>query len=177
MAVNAGPPKAAAITEGESQAIDTVFRAIHAGDPDPKLLSYQYLQMLPQLAQGEANKIWVIPTEFTRALGQIGGVRRPSGRDARDARPASDGPPARRRRPRRPARRRTPEAGSRRRSRQRRPRARGARGRPAARRRRARPRWPRRSAVRAGRRAGAARPTRGPRCPRRRGACRRRRAA
>src|SRR5918992_1287718 len=58
--------------EGESQAIDTVFRAIHEGDPDPKLLSYQYLQMLPQLAQGEANKIWVIPTEFTRALGQLG---------------------------------------------------------------------------------------------------------
>jgi regulator of protease activity HflC (stomatin/prohibitin superfamily) len=61
-------------SEGEAQAIDTVFRAIHEGDPDPKLLSYQYLQMLPQLAQGEANKIWVIPTEFTRALGQIGGA-------------------------------------------------------------------------------------------------------
>src|SRR6201999_986546 len=30
--------------EGEAKAIDTVFRAIHAGDPDPKLLSYQYLQ-------------------------------------------------------------------------------------------------------------------------------------
>ncbi|HEY4279327.1 MAG TPA: SPFH domain-containing protein, partial [Conexibacter sp.] len=43
--------------EGEAQAIDTVFAAIHAGDPDPKLLSYQYLQMLPQLARGEANKI------------------------------------------------------------------------------------------------------------------------
>src|SRR4029078_1370090 len=46
--------------EGESKAIDTVFQAIHAGDPDPKLLSYQYLQMLPQLAKGEANKIFVI---------------------------------------------------------------------------------------------------------------------
>src|SRR4051812_44936366 len=37
--------------EGEAKAIDTVFRAIHAGDPDPKLLSYQYLQMLPELAK------------------------------------------------------------------------------------------------------------------------------
>jgi regulator of protease activity HflC (stomatin/prohibitin superfamily) len=83
--------------QGDAQAIDTVFRAIHEGDPDPKLLSYQYLQMLPQLAQGEANKIWVIPTEFTRALGQLGGVfgggdaGDPAGAPAR-ARPA--GPPA-----------------------------------------------------------------------------------
>src|SRR5919112_1567618 len=60
--------------EGEAQAIDTVFRAIHAGDPDPKLLSYQYLQMLPQLAQGDANKIWVIPSEFTQALGNLSGA-------------------------------------------------------------------------------------------------------
>src|SRR3954454_24665510 len=60
--------------EGEASAIDTVFAAIHAGDPDPKLLSYQYLQMLPQLAKGEANKIWVIPSEFTQALGQVGGI-------------------------------------------------------------------------------------------------------
>src|SRR3954452_11281976 len=60
--------------EGEAQAIDTVFKAIHAGDPDPKLLSYQYLQMLPQLAQGDANKIWVIPSEFTTALGSLSGA-------------------------------------------------------------------------------------------------------
>jgi regulator of protease activity HflC (stomatin/prohibitin superfamily) len=60
--------------EGEASAIDTVFRAIHAGDPDPKLLSYQYLQMLPQLARGDANKIWVIPSEFTQALSNLGGM-------------------------------------------------------------------------------------------------------
>ncbi|HKE80913.1 MAG TPA: SPFH domain-containing protein [Solirubrobacteraceae bacterium] len=60
--------------EGEAKAIDTVFKAIHDGDPDPKLLSYQYLQMLPQLAQGEANKIWVIPSEFTQALSNLGGL-------------------------------------------------------------------------------------------------------
>ena len=59
--------------EGEASAIDTVFRAIHAGDPDPKLLSYQYLQMLPQLARGDANKIWVIPSEFTQALSNLSG--------------------------------------------------------------------------------------------------------
>ena len=60
--------------EGEAKAIDTVFRAIHEGRPDQELLSYQYLQMLPQLAKGEANKIWVIPSEFTTALGNLGGI-------------------------------------------------------------------------------------------------------
>ena len=54
--------------EGEAKAIETVFGAIHDGAPDQALLSYQYLQMLPQLAQGEANKIFVIPSEFSQAL-------------------------------------------------------------------------------------------------------------
>jgi regulator of protease activity HflC (stomatin/prohibitin superfamily) len=73
--------KTAAIlrSEGEAKAIGTVFEAIHAGDPDPKLLSYQYLQMLPQIAQGDANKIWVIPSEFTKALSQVGGLFSGSG--------------------------------------------------------------------------------------------------
>src|SRR5881392_4228184 len=58
--------------EGEAKAIETVFGAIHDGAPDQALLSYQYLQMLPQLAQGEANKIFVIPSEFSQALGSVG---------------------------------------------------------------------------------------------------------
>jgi regulator of protease activity HflC (stomatin/prohibitin superfamily) len=68
--------KTAAIlrAEGEAKAIDTVFQAIHAGDPDQPLLSYQYLQMLPKLAAGEANKIFIIPSEFTQALGNVGDV-------------------------------------------------------------------------------------------------------
>jgi regulator of protease activity HflC (stomatin/prohibitin superfamily) len=57
--------------EGQAQAIGTVFQAIHAGDADPKLLAYQYLQTLPQIAQGESNKVWIIPSEFTNALGRI----------------------------------------------------------------------------------------------------------
>jgi hypothetical protein len=72
--------------EGEAKAIETVFQAIHDGAPDERLLSYQYLQMLPQLAQGEANKIFVIPGEFTQALsnltgrfaGEVGPPPRPS---------------------------------------------------------------------------------------------------
>lgn len=61
-------------SEGEAKAVETVFQAIHDGDPDEPLLSYQYLQMLPKLAQGDANKIFVIPSEFTTALGNVGRV-------------------------------------------------------------------------------------------------------
>ncbi|WXF89852.1 SPFH domain-containing protein [Curtobacterium flaccumfaciens pv. flaccumfaciens] len=57
--------------EGEAQAIATVFEAIHTGDPDEKLLSYQYLQTLPKIAEGTSNKLWMIPSEFTEALSGI----------------------------------------------------------------------------------------------------------
>lgn len=57
--------------EGEARAILQVFDAIHQGDADSKLLSYQYLQMLPEIAKGESNKIWFVPTEFTGALKAI----------------------------------------------------------------------------------------------------------
>ena len=60
--------------EGQAKAIDTVFSAIHAGDPDEKLLSYQYLQMLPQLAQGSSNKMWIVPAELGKALEGFGRV-------------------------------------------------------------------------------------------------------
>ena len=54
--------------EGQAQAISTVFKSIHDGDADPKLLAYQYLQTLPQLAQGQGNTVWMIPSELTGAL-------------------------------------------------------------------------------------------------------------
>src|SRR5579863_7965747 len=58
---------------GQAAAIGTVFKAIHDGNPDQRLLAYQYLQMLPQIAQGDANKVWIIPSEISRALEGIGG--------------------------------------------------------------------------------------------------------
>src|SRR3954451_5708646 len=58
-------------SEGQAKAIDTVFKAIHEGNPDPQLLAYQFLQVLPQIAQGDANKVWIIPSELTRALGGL----------------------------------------------------------------------------------------------------------
>jgi regulator of protease activity HflC (stomatin/prohibitin superfamily) len=60
--------------EGQAKAIETVFGAIHEGKPDPQLLAYQYLQVLPQIAQGDSNKIWVIPSEISSALAGIGAL-------------------------------------------------------------------------------------------------------
>ena len=58
--------------QGEGQAIQTVFQAIHDGQPDQSLLAYQYLQMLPRIAEGDANKVWVVPSEIGRALEGLG---------------------------------------------------------------------------------------------------------
>jgi regulator of protease activity HflC (stomatin/prohibitin superfamily) len=84
---------------GEAQAISTVFRAIHEGNPDQRLLAYRYLQMLPQIAQGDANKLWIVPSELGRALEGIGGLfssvsgddKQQRGDDAEPLHPGPDG--------------------------------------------------------------------------------------
>ena len=63
----------AARARGQAEAISTVFKAIHEGNPDQRLLAYQYMQMLPQIAQGDANKVWIVPSEIGKALEGIGG--------------------------------------------------------------------------------------------------------
>ena len=68
--------------QGQSRAITQVFEAIHRGKPDQKLLAYQYLQILPQLARGDSNKMWIIPSELTDALKGIGSAL--GGRDSDD---------------------------------------------------------------------------------------------
>lgn len=79
--------------EGQSEAIGTVFQAIHDGNADPQVLAYQYLQTLPQIAAGESNKVWIIPSEITQALGQLGaalpGVAKPE-----PAEPGKEPPPS-----------------------------------------------------------------------------------
>jgi regulator of protease activity HflC (stomatin/prohibitin superfamily) len=57
--------------EGEAKAIDTVFKAIHEGKPNRELLTYEYLQMLPSLAEGDANKVFVVPSEYSQAFAGI----------------------------------------------------------------------------------------------------------
>ena len=67
--------------QGQAKAIETTFGAIHAAKPDPALLAYQYLQTLPQIAQGDANKMWIVPSEFSKALEGLAGL---SGGDGKD---------------------------------------------------------------------------------------------
>jgi hypothetical protein len=75
--------------EGQAEAIAAVFQAVHDNDPDPKLLAYQYLQTLPQLAQGQGNTFWVIPSEVTSALRSVA-----SAFGGGDAAPAASAAPA-----------------------------------------------------------------------------------
>ena len=60
--------------EGQAQAIGAVFQAVHRNDADSKVLAYQYLQTLPQLAKAEGNTFWVIPSEVTTALKTLSGA-------------------------------------------------------------------------------------------------------
>jgi regulator of protease activity HflC (stomatin/prohibitin superfamily) len=54
--------------QGQAKAIEKTFAAIKAGRPTPEMLAYQYLQILPKIAQGDANKVWVVPSDFGSAL-------------------------------------------------------------------------------------------------------------
>jgi len=76
--------------QGQSKAIETVFEAIHEGKPDAELLAYQYLQMLPQIARGDANKLWIVPSEMGKALEALGGLFN----NGPESRPAGTAPPA-----------------------------------------------------------------------------------
>ncbi len=75
--------------EGQAQAITSVFQSIHENDPDPKLLAYQYLQTLPQIAQGPGNSMWMIPSELTSALKALSSAFDSSGSQADAAAPGS----------------------------------------------------------------------------------------
>jgi regulator of protease activity HflC (stomatin/prohibitin superfamily) len=79
---------------GEAQAISTVFRAIHDGNPDQQLLAYQYLRMLPEVAQGDSNKLWIVPSEMGKALEGIGGFfGKASGAEPQPRQPDQTEPP------------------------------------------------------------------------------------
>jgi regulator of protease activity HflC (stomatin/prohibitin superfamily) len=87
--------------QGQAKAIEKTFAAIKAGRPTPEMLAYQYLQTLPKIAEGDANKVWVVPSDFgtalqgfTKLLGAPGddGVFRfvPSPVDSTPAKPEDD---------------------------------------------------------------------------------------
>src|SRR5579862_1343529 len=84
----------AARARGQAEAILTVFRAIHEGNPDQRLLAYQYMQMLPQIAQGDSNKVWIVPSEIGKALEGLGGFFSAATASRADAQPAQPAAPS-----------------------------------------------------------------------------------
>src|SRR5215212_1749211 len=84
--------RAALFLQAQGKSIETVFQAIHDGKPDQGLLAYQYLQTLPKIAQGDANKMWIVPSEFSKALeglANLGGAE--GGTSWMDVVPAGNG--------------------------------------------------------------------------------------
>lgn len=57
--------------KAEAEAVQRVFSAVHEANPDEKVLSYLYLQQLPEIANGTASKIWIIPAELSAAANLI----------------------------------------------------------------------------------------------------------
>jgi len=75
-----GDARAAVLrAEGEAKAISQVFGAVHEADADPKLLAYQYIQALPQIAAGDSNKVWVLPAELSSAMQMLAAAFRSGG--------------------------------------------------------------------------------------------------
>jgi len=64
--------------EGEAKAIQTVFGAVKAANPDERVMAYQYLQQLPAIANGQASKVWVLPAELSGAMAAFSSAFRPT---------------------------------------------------------------------------------------------------
>jgi regulator of protease activity HflC (stomatin/prohibitin superfamily) len=62
------------VAEGEGQAIERVFGAIHTGDPTPDLIAIRYLEALARIADGKASKVF-LPVELTGILGSVGAIK------------------------------------------------------------------------------------------------------
>jgi regulator of protease activity HflC (stomatin/prohibitin superfamily) len=61
------------VAEGEAQAIDTVYSAIHQGNPTPDLLAIKYLEALARIANGNATKVF-LPLEAMGTLGSMAAI-------------------------------------------------------------------------------------------------------
>ncbi len=77
------------VAEGEGQAVERVFAAIHTGDPTPDLIAIRYLETLQQVANGQATKIF-LPLETSGVLGSIAAI----GEMFRESSDDQTGPPS-----------------------------------------------------------------------------------
>ena len=63
----------ATIIEADAQAtaIKTVFDALNSSNMNENVLAYTYLQQIPQIANGTASKIWLMPVELSKSIEEI----------------------------------------------------------------------------------------------------------
>ena len=61
------------VAEGEGQAIERVFSAIHNGDPTPDLLAIKYMEALEGIADGQATKVF-LPLDTSGVLGSVAAI-------------------------------------------------------------------------------------------------------
>ena len=59
---------------GEAAAVKEVFGAVRDQDPDERVMAYEFMRHLPAMAQGESSKMWIVPTDLTKALGTMAGA-------------------------------------------------------------------------------------------------------
>jgi regulator of protease activity HflC (stomatin/prohibitin superfamily) len=57
------------VQNAQAQAVRLVFSALHESQPNPEILKYLYLQTLPKMAEGSANKVFVVPSELNNIAG------------------------------------------------------------------------------------------------------------
>ena len=67
--------------QGEARAIEQVNAAINNSELTPELLAYQYLEKLPQMAEGQASTMWMIPSQFSDSLEQFAKAMATKGED------------------------------------------------------------------------------------------------
>lgn len=70
---NANKYEKLTLAKGEAEAILTVYKAIHDGNPTNDLIAIKYLEALQKIADGQATKVF-LPYEATGVLGSIAGI-------------------------------------------------------------------------------------------------------
>jgi len=61
------------VAKGEAEAIQTVYGAIHEGNPTNDLIAIKYLEALQKIADGRSTKVF-LPLESSGILGSIAGI-------------------------------------------------------------------------------------------------------
>ena len=57
------------VQEAQAEAIRMVFEAVNEAGATPEALQFQYMQMLPKLAENPANKVLVVPADMAGLAG------------------------------------------------------------------------------------------------------------